>query len=626
MFGKNTDSFFVEMLWTINNFFNLEMRISVFFLVLIFTLLVNSSGSLLAQRLLTLDLKIAGSEKGHPAWETLPDTYSDSLSLVGNLQKIVTSLRNDAYLAASIDTILWRDTMAQVILQTGPQYEWSSLENGDVETVFLEQVGFRKRLLDGKPFRYRELVKIQEKLLNYAENNGYPFALVWLDDIVIKDGKIGAKIFMKKNRLIFFDKIKIFGNAKITTRYLENYLGIRNGELYSRDKVLKIKSRLRELPFVIEKQNATVTFEGDQATINLFIDKKNASRFDFLVGLQPRSQSSGPNNPEVQTFQLTGTFNADLNNQFGRGEKIYAEFQQLRPQTQELNVELGYPYILDTPFGMDLKFDLYKRDTAYLDIISDLGVQYLFEAGTYLRVFWNRTTTNVLSVNESQILQTRRLPTILDISRSSFGLEYQVQKLNYRFNPSKGWMLNLRGGAGLKRINKNNKILELASTEFDPEILYDTINLQSFQYQLSGQAAYYFPLSRRTVLKTGIRGGYIIADSPVYQNEQFRIGGNRILRGFDEESIFVTNYAVATLELRLLLGQNSYLFAFGDLGYTENIRVDQRNFDRPAGMGAGITFETKVGLFGFSLAVGKQQNTGFDFRSVKTHFGYVSLF
>ena len=603
------------------------MRIGEFFSILIILLLyIDSSSSLVAQRPVSLDLKITGSEKAHSAWESLSETYPDSLSLIENLKNTIANLHNDAYLAASIDTVIWRDTVAQVDLQPGPQYEWTSLANGNVEAVFLEQIGFRERLLDGKPFNYSQLIKIQEKLLNYAENNGYPFASVWLDDIVVAEGKIGAKIFMEKSRLIFFDKIKIFGNAKITTRYLENYLGIKNGELYSRDKVLKIKSRLRELPFVVEKQNATVTFSGDQATINLFIDKKNASRFDFLVGLQPGNQSTGPNNPDVRTFQLTGTFNADLNNQFGRGEKIYAEFQQLRPQTQELNIALAYPYILDTPFGADLKFDLYKRDTAYLDVISDLGIQYLFEAGTYLRVFWNRSITNVLSVNEALILQSRQLPSILDINRSSFGVEYQIQKLNYRFNPSKGWMLNVRGGAGLKRIDKNNKILELATNEFNPETLYDTIDLQSFQYQLSGQAAYYFPLSRRTVLKTGIRGGYIIADSPVYQNEQFRIGGNRILRGFDEESIFVTNYAVATLELRLLLGQNSYLFAFGDLGYTENIRVDQRNFDRPAGMGAGITFETKVGLFGFSLAVGKQQNTGFDFRSVKTHFGYVSLF
>ena len=324
-----------------------------FFLIFVLILFVSSINTpLVAQRSVTLDLKILGTEKEHTAWEKLPETYPDSISLIGDLQSITTNLRNDAYLAASIDTIIWRDTVAEVTLQTGPQYKWTSLKNGNVESVFLEQVGFRERLLNGKPFRYSELIKIQENLLKYAENNGFPFASIWLDDIEIKNGKIGAKIFMQKNRLIFFEKIKIYGDAKITTRYLENYLGIKSGELYSRKKILKIKSRLRELPFVVEKQNATVSFAGDQATINLFINKKNASRFDFLVGLQPGTQTSGPNNPNVRSFQLTGTFNADLNNRFGRGEKIYAEFQQLRPETQELNIALAYPYILDTPFAV----------------------------------------------------------------------------------------------------------------------------------------------------------------------------------------------------------------------------------------------------------------------------------
>ncbi len=50
------------------------------------------------------------------------------------------------------------------------------------------------------------------------------------------------------------------------------------------------------------------------------------------------------------------------------------------------------------------------------------------------------------------------------------------------------------------------------------------------------------------------------------------------------------------------------------------------NAPKPIGIGAGITFETKVGIFGFSLAVGRQRETTFDFRRVKTHFGYVSLF
>ena len=68
------------------------------------------------------------------------------------------------------------------------------------------------------------------------------------------------------------------------------------------------------------------------------------------------------------------------------------------------------------------------------------------------------------------------------------------------------------------------------------------------------------------------------------------------------------------------------LFVFGDFGYTEDVTEETRNFDRPLGLGGGLTFETGVGVFGISLAVGRQQNNPFDFRSVKTHFGYVSYF
>jgi len=370
----------------------------------------------------------------------------------------------------------------------------------------------------------------------------------------------------------------------------------------------------------------TVTFAGDRATVNLFLETKRASRFDFLIGLQPRTESGGGNQPDVRRLQLTGTFNADLHNQFGWGEKIYAEFQQLRPETQELNLQFAYPYLLNLPFGTDLKFDLYKRDTSYLDVIVDVGVQYLFEGGNYLKAFWNNSSTAILNINELAILTQRRLPQNLDVSRSTFGLEYQIQKLNYRFNPRKGWSIFLRGGAGIKKIKRNNDIIQLQNQDFEAASLYDTLNLSTFQYQFSSNLAYYFPLFKRATFKTSIRAGVILSEQNIYQNEQFRIGGNRILRGFDEETVFATNYGVLTTELRFLIGINSYLYAFGDFGYIEDITTDRQNFDRPIGMGAGITFETKVGLFGFSLAVGRQQGNAFDFRSVKTHFGYVSLF
>ena len=127
--------------------------------------------------------------------------------------------------------------------------------------------------------------------------------------------------------------------------------------------------------------------------------------------------------------------------------------------------------------------------------------------------------------------------------------------------------------------------------------------------------------------KIGLRGGGIFSEKPVFANENYRLGGNKLLRGFDEESLFATRFVVGTAEYRLLLGPNSFLSAFADWGYLENLATKNRIFQRPLGLGAGLNFETRAGIFGISAAVGRRdKGQAVDFRATKFHLGYVSLF
>ena len=607
-----------------NHFRTLSSKMT---LLLLITVLISFSKISIGQ--VRYDIKFHPTDKEESFikdnFEITP-SFSDSLEIRNELSKVILELHNQAFLEASIDSVYQFQNTFHVVMHIGERYEWAKLENGNVETAFLEQVGYRERLYQKKAFRYQQVVKLQKSLLTYAENNGYPFAEVGLRNVEVQEGKIAAKLFMKKNKLIIIDGINIKGDAKISNRYLENYLGLKKGDLYNRSKIEKIQQRIRELPFVQEVKGLTITFKGDKATINLYLKKKTASRFDFLVGVLPRTNVT-PNSGE-RNFLITGTVNADMHNQFGVGERIFVEFQQLSPATQELELEFAYPYILNFPFGVDFKFDFFKKDSNYIQIFSDFGVQYLLEGGNYIKAFWNNQTTNLLILNESQIIASERLPADLDISNATFGLEYNLQKLDYRFNPRKGWGTLLRAGAGFKRIRENNTILglETSNPDFSFQSLYDSLTLRTFQYQFQGHVEKYFPFFKRTTLKTSVRAGWIISQEPIFQNEQFRIGGNSLLRGFDEESIFTTNYVVGTLEYRLLIGQNSFVFVFADYGYTEDVTENTRNFNNPFGLGGGMTFETKVGVFGISFAVGKQNNNPFDLRNVKTHIGYVSYF
>ena len=320
--------------------------------------------------------------------------------------------------------------------------------------------------------------------------------------------------------------------------------------------------------------------------------------------------------------QITGDFKGELYNQFGRGERIYAAFERLKPATQELDLQFNYPYFLQLPFGVDANFHLYKQDSAFIELTYDIGVPYLMEGGNYLKVFWQNQTANLLTIDTVRILRQEMLPENLDYSINTFGLEWLQQKLDYRINPRKGWSIFLKGAAGRKRIKRNNTISELPI-----EDLYRDLSLTTFQYQLDSDLKWFIPLFQRSTLLLNFRGGAIISEMPIYRNEQYRIGGNRLLRGFTEQSIQATIFGLSTLEYRLLIGQNSYLNLFGDFAYVEDETNNRFSADQMMGFGTGITFETRVGLFSLSLAYGRtRKNPNIDVGAPKIHFGYVNLF
>jgi outer membrane protein assembly factor BamA len=554
-----------------------------------------------------------------------PVSAKDSSEMFRQLRGGIKVLQNNAYLEAAFDSLNIDNQIVTTKFHLGNRYEWTQLTRGNLDNYFLNAIGYSDRFLSKKPFFYREITDIEEKLLAYAENNGYPFAQVWLDSILIKNGKISAALMLEKGAMFYFDSLRNIGTAKINPRFLYNFLNLKRSDIFNKKQILNVKQRLKELPYLVENQPFTLHFnEAYQAALTLFLNTKKASFWDFLIGVQPTANTDGN-----RKFSVTFNGKADFQNLLGAGERFYANFENLRPQSPRLNLKISYPYPLSLPFGFDGSFDLYKRDTTYIETQINLGGQYFLGGNDYIKLFWNRYNSRNLLINANEIINTRKLPQTLDIQTNTLGSEFSKSHLDYRFNPRRGWAFQLRGGIGRRAVLKNADILNLKSpidTAFKFLKLYDTVALRSFQYRFDTKFEYFIPVFKRSTIKLGMTSGLLYTSAPIAQNEQYRIGGNRLLRGFDEESVFTTRHIIATLEYRLLIGRNSYLYAFSDAGYIENVTRTVQNYDTPYGFGAGITFETKVGLFGVSLAVGSQQGNVIDLRNVKTHFGYISIF
>jgi len=234
----------------------------------------------------------------------------------------------------------------------------------------------------------------------------------------------------------------------------------------------------------------------------------------------------------------------------------------------------------------------------------------------------------MLSVNLGQLLSSRTLPSNADIGNRSFGLETQWNKVDFLLTPRKGFQLMADLSTTFRRFIKNPTIEDT----FDPvqgetfAYLYDRVGTNSVRWQVKGSAAYYVPISKRFVLASKYNGAYMFSQAPLYRNEIFQIGGFRLLRGFDEGSLFVNQYHIGTIEPRYLLAQNSYFFLFADFGWIESNYPGNNLQTVPYSTGLGMVFETRGGLFNVNYAVGATSQTGLQFRNSKIHFGYVNYF
>ena len=211
----------------------------------------------------------------------------------------------------------------------------------------------------------------------------------------------------------------------------------------------------------------------------------------------------------------------------------------------------------------------------------------------------------------SNSLQTNNNNNFKSTELNAIGISYELNTLDYRFNPRKG--MNTKGD--FKLGNKN--IIDQN----------DTLNssLKSLDYQLYLEFNNFFKLGNNSTIKLGGKF-YTIINPYIFENELLRIGGNADLRGFDEQSIWVSSYAIGLIEYRLLLEQNSNIFCFFNYAWTESNTTLLYSRDNPYSCGVGINFETKPGIFSLSYALGSQQNNPLLFKTAKIHFGFINFF
>jgi hemolysin activation/secretion protein len=207
-----------------------------------------------------------------------------------------------------------------------------------------------------------------------------------------------------------------------------------------------------------------------------------------------------------------------------------------------------------------------------------------------------------------------KLPSLNNYYFTGYSVSWFWMKVDNIYIPKKGFLFNIKGVTGEKKIPKN--------PEF-PESFYNNVSLKSFKIKLEADLNAYIPLSPRNSIYLRTLSGFQENDQ-IFENELFLFGGFQSLKGFDEQNFKASEFYMFSSEYRFFLEKLSYLSFFFNYAYYNN-SVNQTE-DTPFGLGLGSGFVTKAGIFSLYYALGKEKNIPMQIKNGKVHFGFISYF
>ena len=533
------------------------------------------------------------------------------------LNACVTRLRTGGYLELSVDSVRAAADTLFVVAHEGRRYGLGDFRSGASDS---EDHGAPRT--DSLATDLEDLADLEEELADYISRSadaGYPFARVRFDSLALRDSTLDLRATAWTGPYVTYGGVRFETGAEppVSTAFLTRYLRLEAGRRYRPVEIQQVSRRLRTLPYLQMAREPVVVFEGGQAIIYVDAKARKTSRFDFLLGFLPNSEQNDGQ------LLLTGDATLELDNSLRRGERLYFAFERLQPQSTEVELAASYPYLFDSPFGARVDFGLYRQQEDWLRVNYEAGLTYAFGGGDAYELFYEGGVAQALSFDTAVVQATQRLPEVLDARRNGFGLRLRLDRRDDIVDTRRGFTAVLTTVAGLREVSVANGVREL-SERLDAAA--DSIGGRTAQYRLGMDAAGFLPLGRRLVAVARARGGALFGDQEPLRNELYRIGGQRLLRGFDEQSIDAQAYIVGTAETRLLIGGGSYLFAFVDQGYLRNPYAVFISRDYPTGFGAGLRLGTGAGALSLTYAYGKRRGGQVDFQRAKIHVGFESRF
>jgi hypothetical protein len=511
--------------------------------------------------------------------------FDDIVQVKDELNNILKKLSEKGFLNSQLDKFYIKDSLYTAVFKFGIPIRKIKIHYSQSVDVPL----LKKYILNHNnktlTIKWSLVEPFLNNLLNTYQKKGQPFTQIRLKNIRLEKDLAIADLDITKNTSRYIDEIVVKNYTDFPKTYINYHLELKAHSLYNPTTLNDISKRLKSLDFVEEIKPPELLFTKTKTKVYLYLKKKHTNTFDGLIGFTSKQNRNG--------LIFNGYLDINLKNVLNSGETLALLFKSNGENQQIFNLKTEFPYVFKSKITPAVNFNIYKQDTSFINVNTNIGIKY--------PVNYNSNIGIQINLESSSNLLGQEIASVKTYNAFYYGLIYSFKSFQNDNLFSEKFYLETSVLKGFKT--------------FD--------NSKDKQFKLKLTASYLWLLNYRSAFYIRSQSGFLNADNFI-KNELTRIGGFNTIRGFDEESIFVSNYSIINIEYRYKTAESDFLYTVSDFAnYTDPILNSNSNL---YSFGLGYQFLSKIGYINLSYVLGKASNQDFNLKNAQIHFNIKAKF
>ena len=459
----------------------------------------------------------------------------------------------------------------------------------------------------GKLFTQVALERGVERIQTLYSEHGYPKVEIEPKNIQLlrETGTINFELNIREGAEVRIGEVKVSGLKKTKTEVVLREIYVKPNQNFKQQDIDTSYRRLRNLGYFYQV-NPNVLEAGateDRINFHAQITEARTGQLSGVIGYAP------PDSDADAAPQLTGVFEARETNLLGTGRQVNLYWKS--GLLKILRVGYAEPWIFGKPLTIGIEYGQLEQrspDRGQLQGFSENAAETVSEEQSgsvsattnFGRVFEGIMTLGYKRINVPNVgLPSATTPTTFDVQTPIFsdsrpisptepapyiGTKYSVtfrltrDTRDYFLNPTRG--------------RRDSIAFEMSRSDF--RLRKAWLSLQQ-----------YFPTWRKQTVAIEFHGAAAWGVN-IPPTELFYLGGATTLRGYDEDWFSGPRRVYANLEYRFLVGPDSQIFVFTDLGAVTLIESPSVFDTLRVGYGFGARLESRGGILriNYGLAAG----------------------